>query len=819
MKKSNKLKGLLLSIVTVLSLSIGLTPENVEASEGNEGSVTVSVEKFTLGQGYIIEPVEVPINEGDTADVVVTEVLGEDRYTTGPSSSFYLASVYDPESAGEVDTIPQYILDIAGGTVSPNKDEWLGEFDFTFMSGWTYFANNVFAPIGMGSYDLNDGDVIRVQFTVSFGDVIGQAANRDALTKKIGEINSSANKAEVLSKPGVQEAYDQAYAALTNLESTQEQVDEAAANLTNAIEADIEAPVIEINDIETEQTVEYDTNFTVPVLNAVDNVDESVEVTSTITDSNGNRLETLDTNTPGTYTITYTAQDSAGNTAEPVVLTIVVEDKVATALDPTEQVNATMAYLLETVTNPSFGTAAGEWTILSLARSGYDVPESYYDTYYDNIVNAVNELMPASARVPEGRLDRNKGSEHSRLIIALTAIGKDVTDVGYDPLTSEGYNILAALADYNFMIGQGINGPIYALIALDSGNYEIPQVEDVPVQATREMYINYILERAKDGGGWSLFGDADVDITAMAIQGLTPYYTSNSEVKSAVDEALAWLSSVQGPNGGFQDPWGGYSSESVAQVVVALTGLEIDVDTDARFIKNGNSIIDSLMSFAVPSGGFKHFENDDYINGMSTDQAAYALVAYQRYVNGENRLYDMSDVFKEPEQPITDDENLAELEAQIAELLNKLEKLENQYASLIEENSSLQAQIDSLNKQITALQNESENSAIEIAALEERLAELEQAVINLESEVGEEDATDDNQEPAIGGQTDDENATNTQSTDRETVGTAETEEGLETEENTEELPSTGTTDYAVWTMVGILFVGTGLIFIRKKQTN
>ncbi len=50
------------------------------------------------------------------------------------------------------------------------------------------------------------------------------------------------------------------------------------------------------------------------------------------------------------------------------------------------------------------------------------------------------------------------------MILALTAIGKDVTNVG-------GHNLLAGLDEMSYVTYQGINGPIWTLIALDSHDY------------------------------------------------------------------------------------------------------------------------------------------------------------------------------------------------------------------------------------------------------------------------------------------------------------------------------------------------------------
>ena len=99
---------------------------------------------------------------------------------------------------------------------------------------------------------------------------------------------------------------------------------------------------------------------------------------------------------------------------------------------------------------------------------------------------------------------------------------------------------------------------------------------------------------------------------------------------------------MQGEGGGFGDA-GSATSESCAQVVVALSALGIDPASDARFAKVGGSVLDALCAFAVPGGGFKHVA-DGEVNGMATEQGFYALVAYEHLLSGKTSLFDMSDV-------------------------------------------------------------------------------------------------------------------------------------------------------------------------------
>ncbi len=295
-------------------------------------------------------------------------------------------------------------------------------------------------------------------------------------------------------------------------------------------------------------------------------------------------------------------------------------------------IDETGALMHKNTPNPNVGTLSGEWTILSLARSGHKIPKSYYDNYYDNVVKTLEEC--------DGNLHKMKYTEYSRVILGLTSIGKDVRDVG-------GYNLLEKLADFNSVKKQGINGPIFALIALDTNNYEIPIVEGIKVQTTREMLIDYILSKeikkdTYEAGGWALTGDIpDPDITAMALQALAKY-KDEEKVKPYIDRAINVLSKIQLPTGGYSS-WGTINSESIAQVIVALTALGIDPAKDERFIKSEDKwTISTIMDFYVDGGGFKHVL-DKEIDGMATDQGMYAIVAYDRFLKGKNKLYDMTD--------------------------------------------------------------------------------------------------------------------------------------------------------------------------------
>lgn len=300
------------------------------------------------------------------------------------------------------------------------------------------------------------------------------------------------------------------------------------------------------------------------------------------------------------------------------------------------EMQGSAAYMVSAVKAPEVSSIGGEWAVLGLARSGYSVPKDYFDNYYANVEKYVKSC--------KGVLHERKYTEYSRVVLALTAIGRDPSNVA-------GYNLLMPLGDFDKTIWQGLNGPIWALIALDSGNYDIPKNTSAKTQATRQLYIDEIIKNQMKDGGWSLTGtgDSDVDISAMALQALAKYQDQKA-VKTATDKALTYLSKAQDSKGGYAS-WGTTNVESVAQVVVALCELGIDLG-DSRFVKNGHTLTENLLSFRQSNGGFYHvLDGSDGNNQMSAEQGFYALVAIDRVENGKNSLYRMGDVVKNTSKP------------------------------------------------------------------------------------------------------------------------------------------------------------------------
>lgn len=297
-----------------------------------------------------------------------------------------------------------------------------------------------------------------------------------------------------------------------------------------------------------------------------------------------------------------------------------------------------LAYVKDQTPNPSIGSTYGEWAVLAEARGNVSA-SVWYDKYLSNIAKSVASM--------NGKLDntstQTKHTEYSRVILALTALGEDATK--FTGSNSTVYNLVEPLFEKNgstYRVSeQGNNGTAFALIALDSGNY----YDNATGTTARNAWINSLLDAQISDGSWGIDADfpgSNVDMTAMVVQALAPYCSTNATVKAAVDKAVEWLSVEYQKTGDYG------SSESAAQVIVALSALGIDARTKADFQYKGISVLSNFLSYADPnSKGFLHDKQpNSTVNQMASEQAAYTLVAYDRYVNGSKRLYDMSDVTK-----------------------------------------------------------------------------------------------------------------------------------------------------------------------------
>lgn len=291
------------------------------------------------------------------------------------------------------------------------------------------------------------------------------------------------------------------------------------------------------------------------------------------------------------------------------------------------------SYLQKTVTSPVVNTLSGEWSVLAMARGGY---------LTDYVRNAYLTELYKTLQDNKGILHHVKYTEYSRVVIALSALNISPTSVN-------GYNLLEPLADFKKVSGQGINGSSSALIALDTKKYEIPELKNGKTQTTRDALIADILRKEIEGGGWALSGNiADPDVTAMTIQSLVPYMSRN-DVNAAVNRGIEKLAALQDADGGYSSDFISESGnpvknlESSAQVVIALSAVDASLIQQETFMKNGKTLLDELLRYQKEDGSFCHVIGDKS-DAMATDQGTLALLAWSRAVNGQTRLYDMTDL-------------------------------------------------------------------------------------------------------------------------------------------------------------------------------
>ena len=276
--------------------------------------------------------------------------------------------------------------------------------------------------------------------------------------------------------------------------------------------------------------------------------------------------------------------------------------------------------------HPLVGFVGGEWAVLAMARAGrVDVNDPWVLGWLADLERMLAEVDRISAQGHDIQRPPSAGTfpggirrwtDFQRVTLALSALGLDATDFNGRDLTAI-YRTFVPVNERH-ALNMTINVDTFALIAMDTAPYD----------GDRREFIEWLLESQSPRGTWSL-GSFDLDVTAMAAQALAPYYHSDPDIRAAVDRALGWLRAQY-----FPDP------ESTAQMIVLFTALGPDFAEEAAYYVSW-----LLRWFDPASGGFRRPTPNDPVNHMATEQAAYALVAYWRFINGMTSLYDMSDMF------------------------------------------------------------------------------------------------------------------------------------------------------------------------------
>jgi len=264
------------------------------------------------------------------------------------------------------------------------------------------------------------------------------------------------------------------------------------------------------------------------------------------------------------------------------------------------------------------------WEAVAVHQAGMKVPASYLNDIKQQVIETKGEYRNIT--------------DYERDVIGITAAGGDPRDIA-------GYNLVEKIYNSDYceknescpMTRQGTNGILYALIALDSGNYPVPS----NANWTREKLKKRILELQEADGKWTLYNGqgSPVDMTGIAIAALAPY-KDEPEVAAAIKRGVDWLSAEQKENGGFADPQLGETSEAASAAIIGLTAAGVDPQ-GAAFTKKDGNLLSYLIRFYNGAGQFRHTATGD-ADEVATEQGAEAMVAYQLFADGKGSVYRMA---------------------------------------------------------------------------------------------------------------------------------------------------------------------------------
>ncbi|MED3477790.1 DUF4430 domain-containing protein [Bacillus thuringiensis] len=284
-----------------------------------------------------------------------------------------------------------------------------------------------------------------------------------------------------------------------------------------------------------------------------------------------------------------------------------------------------------------------DWVAVALSRSGKNVPIEAKLNYVKSVTEKV-----------EKRINRFSATDLARTIIMMNAMSADPKNVG-------GHNLVQKLYESDKV--NSVTGYAFALLAFDTKKYEIP----VESKWNRVALVEALLNNQHTDGGWTYnsSGSKDsassVDVTGMVLSALAPYQ-ERSDVKPAIQKAVAYLYNEQLQNGGFSAD-GQENSNSTAQAIIGLS-LVKDVDQNRL-----HKAMQNLLSYQLSNGDFKWLPSDQNGNGMATEQALLALLQFKEM--GKS-IYDWSNVdagdvikpkpIEEPEKVVEPENNVVEKE-------------------------------------------------------------------------------------------------------------------------------------------------------------
>lgn len=612
------MKKRILSLLMALVLAVGLLPVGAIAGESEPiGTVTFSIETKTIDGNCLVEPMEEELYSGDTVYMILARVAAEKNLTVTGADAGYVTQIGEFSAYGYGD-----------------------------QSGWMVAVNNDHTSWPLP--ELKNGDSIRFCYTyLTYGYDIDLIDLVDELTEKValGADYEGENTEAVAS------AMEEAYNKLTEIYSYDS--NQAYLNAVNIYGTGSETSKIE---------------YLIRKLDTALNGGSYIPVTSAeITLTNGDGTPATEFFAGQTYQahITFTPENPTeqgsgwklvtgmGVNAEIAAdgtLTIqeLTDDfygihkltiqywhpdadsgcytKAITVKEPPQEEGPTDLERANTIMDniaASYVDNSNEWVVMDMSAYANYNPDTTYTTSPSARQSYINSAIQSAAH--SGANDTTL----SKAVITLQSLGADPQSL-YPVNSNTPINVIHGLnhADHS---SSAWCAP-YTLFAYNQGEYGTDTYEQTLIQE--------VLANQGEDGSWDERGT--IDTTANVIAALS-LYDSDSQVASAIDKAVNYLSSQQKTDGTFD---GGYGSNanSTAMVVIGLAAAGINPHTDNRFIQNGNSALDGLLSFALSdNSGFGYMDNTSS-NALATEQGFRALIAASQVMDTRSayNIYDFS---------------------------------------------------------------------------------------------------------------------------------------------------------------------------------
>ncbi|HHY74412.1 MAG TPA: DUF4430 domain-containing protein [Bacillus bacterium] len=577
--------------------------------DGKKQTITITVRSH---QSTILSTSTMEVSSGTTALSALLDALGSRVETSGYGSTAYVIAI-----------------------------DALAEFQHGPTSGWKYSVNGYFPSSSAGSYSLNNGDSLEWVYVLKDDEA---AKEKAAMSGNVQNTRPEAVSIAVFDSLESIKANSQKLNVILNKE--QKMLAGEAQKLKEALQANIVK--LEKSVIPTEETVitgptvdeakiiipkealKEQKTIKIEELDASANKDSQVKSPIYQFFPNGIKFEKpvyisitipIENDDLDYFVMAWFDEEEKQWLPIPTVIDAktgivtgmvdhftkfaVISKSAENKLDITAEMNQLIRYLQEDQTQ-------SEWEDFGLARL--------------NLADKKAVIAGIIKKLTEANGDFRKITDYERYALTVHALDGNPTSIG-------GYDLIEKIYNNERMTLQGTNGLIFALIALDSGHYQVPS----NAKWNREKILAEILTNQNKDGGFSLVnGEAsDVDITAMAISSLANYKEMEN-VSSAIDKAINWLSSVQQGSGGFIAD-GAENSESAAQVIIALTSVGIDPQ-GSLFTKAKGNVISNLLSYQTKDGGFANLKNEAS-NQIASEQALLALIALDRFNNSMGSIY------------------------------------------------------------------------------------------------------------------------------------------------------------------------------------